>query len=393
MKRILALIGSMMILGTLWTSVLAQTLSTSTLEDFFPSGTELPPEILQKVLEERARIDKEIREQREAFEKERTEAIEKNLESIKAVNGQEIVKLGLRLNRKDLKPGTQIRISVDTYSLNLGESAIVWYHNNKRVSSGSGNVSYGFTLGDLGTAESIRVVITTSTGKIYEISKTIRPARIYITWGADTHTPAWYRGKTLPPPGTPIKVFAIPDFRIGTTVLSSQDIIYEWLINDAPRSSSSGVNGKGKNTFSYTTGSSANIEYKITVRGKDARERIVHEESFTMRAYRPELIFYERDPLLGLKYWQALKNIKTPSGKDIVLQFEPFNLHSQDLDRLFYSWRVNSQKLANQNPQSRVFRLSSEEGSTGTQSVNVSYENPKNVFMRGSAQVIIQVGN
>ncbi|MEK7649809.1 MAG: hypothetical protein AAB367_02540 [Patescibacteria group bacterium] len=384
MRKILSFISSVAILGIVSTSVFAQTTpgSSST-----PGSFVLPD--ISKIREEQERS---IRERGEEFKRLEAEAIKKGLEDARKANEEARVTLGLKLDRTDLKPGNRVRISVETYSLNLGQSTVTWYHNGKRVSSGSGNASYSFVLGDLGTAENIRAVITTTAGDVYEVLKTVRPARIYITWGADSYTPPWYRGKTLPPPGAPIKIVAIPDFRIGTTVLPTQDIIYEWLINDAPRTSSSGANGKGKNTFSFTTGSSASVEYKVTVRGKDARERIVHEESFTVRAHRPELVFYERDPLLGLKYWQALREFKAPSGKDLVIQFEPFNLHNQDLGRLFYSWRVNSKKLANQNPQSRIFRLSSEAGSVGSQSINISYENPDNIFMRGSAQVTVKVG-
>jgi|GEM_PF-3439658 len=407
MKRTTSIIYNIAVLVAIWGAlgfplyIFAQTAppppstipTPPELEGLVPPGIELPPDVwefINKLVQEQLKKEGDLKKNRE-------EATRKALEEIERQKIQAAIpEIELTLDRNDLKPGSKVRASVrvtkNTRAVRLNESTITWYHNTKKMSSGNGNTSYRFTLGELGTSENIRVVIVSQKGETFEVLKTVRPARIYLTWGADAYTPPWYRGKALPPPGAPIKIVAVPDFRIGTSILPSQDIIYQWLINDAPQSNGSSVNGKGKNTLSFNAGTSANVEYKITVQGRDSRSRIVHEESVMVRAHQPELLFYERDPALGLKYWHALTEASATPGKDFVMQFEPFNLRNADLDDLFYSWRVNGSKLANQNPQSRIFRLSSEEGSSGRQSVNVSYENPKNIFMRGSGQVTVNVG-
>ncbi len=395
MQKVPSIIFSITATWLIGMSVLAQTTPVSTTTNDLYFGAELSKEVRDAIEKRILDQQKQILDAKNDFDKKMSEALDKAtkdaLKTIDIAKNSLITPPELILDSKNMKPGTNMRVSVNTFSLDLGGSNIAWYHNGKSVSSGSGNVSYRFILGVLGTAENIRAVITTSTGKIYEVSKIIRPARIYVTWRAETYTPPWYKGKTLPPPGATIKVIAVPDFRIGQTVLDPRDITYEWTINDAKQPVSSGTNGKGKNIFSFTTGLNANIEHKITVFGKDAAGRIAHEESFKIRAHRPELVFYERDPLLGLKYWQALRDTQVPSGKDTVLQFEPFNLHTEDMRELFYTWKVNGQKITNQNPQSRVLRFSSSAGSSGRQAINVSYENPNRVFMRGSSQIAITV--
>ncbi len=398
MKQVFTLI-SILAIGALGTSVLAQSSLPSTASSTLPHNLDelIGSEQANKLRDAEIQTQKEIEEAEQMLREAKDISENRILNQVEEIRkakermSYQIAAPELTLNHRDLKPGMGIYITASTYSFNLGESHIVWYHNNKRVKSGYGNTSYYFTLGELGTAENIRAIITAPNGKAYEMSKTVRPARIYITWGANAYAPAWYRGKALPAPGSTITITAVPDFRIGNTVISSQDIVYEWLINNAPQPISSGVNGRGKNVFSFDTGVSANVEYKVVVRARDVRNRITTEEAFSIRAYPTDLVFYERDPSLGLKYWHAIKNTPATSGKDLVLQFEPFNISNRYIDKLFYTWRVNNKKIANQSPQSRVFRLLSEAGSSGTQNIDVSYELPKNIFVRGSGHVIVRI--
>ena len=300
--------------------------------------------------------------------------------------------LKLVVNETNLSPGRQVQAVIVSFSTNLGESTITWYHNGKRVLSGKGAVLYTFTLGADGASDSLRAAVTTDTGAYKEVSKTLRPAQIHFTWFTNTYTPEWYRGKALPAPGTEITIVAIPDFRLGKTRLDPSNLIYEWSLNDSSRENDPRVSGTGKNSFVLKLSTVVSASYKVGVRVKDLGERIESEESINVESTMPLVGIYPVDPLYGLTTWLSGLNYSLPAGETITLQAEPYYVPRKDILNLTYSWGINDKNISgNTARDNRLFRLSSETGSRGVQRIRVSFENQNNVFERGSGETRVNV--
>ncbi|MBI4121413.1 MAG: hypothetical protein HY470_00440, partial [Candidatus Ryanbacteria bacterium] len=94
----------------------------------------------------------------------------------------------LLIDTKTLRPGTPVRAFVVTFTADPQKSTFTWYHNGTRVLSGKGRTFYEFTLGQLGSTETIRVVVASNAGTSRELTKTIRPARIHFSWFTDSYT-------------------------------------------------------------------------------------------------------------------------------------------------------------------------------------------------------------
>ncbi|MBI4121576.1 MAG: hypothetical protein HY470_01290, partial [Candidatus Ryanbacteria bacterium] len=298
----------------------------------------------------------------------------------------------LLIDTKTLRPGTRVRAFVVTFTADPQKSTFVWYHNGARVASGKGKTFYEFTLGQLGSTETIRVVVDSNAGTSRELTKTIRPARIHFSWFTDSYTPPWYRGKALPSPGSTIIVSAFPDLRIGTTRLDPKSLIYEWSVNDTQRPRDSGESGYGKNVFTLRTQVIGARSFTIGVTVKDERERVVHTESTQIAIQSPNMLFYERDALLGTRFERIADRALAKSGGDFLIEFEPYFLPRGIFDTLRINWAVNGERLGNVTRDNRTLRLTTEDGGFGQQVVSATYENAENIFQRGSAQTIITVG-
>ena len=297
----------------------------------------------------------------------------------------------LLLNTRTLRPGARVRAFVVTFTADPQKSTFAWYHNGARVASGKGKTFYEFTLGSVGSAETLRVSISTNTGASRELTKTVRPARIHFSWFTNSYTPAWYKGKALASPGSTILISALPDYRIGTTKLDPKTLIYEWSVNDTPTPRDSGESGAGKNIFALRTQVLGAREFKVGLLVKDERERVVHEEAVQMRIRGAEPLFYERDALLGTRFERTAGSAPIKSGNDFVVMLEPYFLPRGIFDTIRFSWSVNGQKLTNTSRANRVLRLKAEAGSSGRQNILATYENAENIFQRGSAQTTIEV--
>ncbi|MDA1334910.1 MAG: hypothetical protein O2794_02750 [bacterium] len=300
--------------------------------------------------------------------------------------------LQMNVDSKNLSPGKTITISAHTDSVDKRLIDYTWYHNGKSVLSGVGSATYSLTLGPIGTLESLRLVaISPDKSVTKEISKDIYPARAHMTWFSDSKTPVWYRGKALLPPGSEINFAVVPEVQIGNARISPNALIYEWSINDGQFSKSPEVSGVGKNTFKAKITTVQNSEYKVTVRVRDQLRRVSHEEQIVVLSHLPEMHFYELDSLYGLITWRELQNAQLISGDTVAIQAEPFFLPFVDLSNIDYEWRINRNRIDNRDKKNRIFRFSTEEGSSGRQDIFLQYSNRSNILQRGGNGAIITV--
>lgn len=295
----------------------------------------------------------------------------------------------IEFNTQSFDPGAQIRASVKTYSTDPAQVRARWYQNGKEVLSGTGALSYTFTLGQLGSSENILVKLSTPDGYTKELSKILRPANIHLTWSSDSYTPSWYQGKGLAPAGSSVIVYATPDFRLGQTTVNPNDLYYEWSLDDSAANLDPAISGKGKRSYVLNLSTIISKTYRISVRIHDASDRVSSQESITITPSQPTLIYYPLDPLFGEVSWRALQNNILESGESVAIQAEPFYVPRKDIKSLTYAWRVNGNVV--QNVIGRILNFTTEEGASGGQRISTSFENKINIFQRGSASINLYV--
>lgn len=279
--------------------------------------------------------------------------------------------LQIAVDKKTLRPGEKMQAILTSLSIDLQKTNVTWYHNGKKVASGRGVVIYPFTLGQLGSAETIRAAVTTTKGDFREVTKVVRPAKIHFTWSTDSYTPNWYRGKKLPIPGSLITIMALPDARIGNTAISPSLLNYKWSVDGR---SSQNRSGADAHIFKLHMSPSAST-YTIRLGISDDQNRIAHEESITINASSEELLFYTISSLRGIDTSRTRSVWNTTAGNAFTVQLEPYFIPKNILADMTYEWVVNGERLMGIDPKNRALKIFTQENNSGMQNIKVSLKN------------------
>lgn len=109
-------------------------------------------------------------------------------------------------------PNTAVSATIVSYSFDVNRAGIVWILNGQTKLRGTGQKTFSFTTGNLGSQTNVSVLITTDTGVDLQKNFSFKPADVDILWSAQNYVPAAYKGKSMPVSGSMIKVTAIPHF-------------------------------------------------------------------------------------------------------------------------------------------------------------------------------------
>ncbi len=295
--------------------------------------------------------------------------------------------LELVLSPKGVRPGDTVQAIAVTFTADLQSSSVSWYRNGKLVLSGKGKTTYSFVAGALGAADTVRVIVS-SNGFSNDVSRTIYPGIVHMTWSSDGYTPRWYRGKALAQSTSQVSVYAVPEFLIGRSRFSSQELLYRWNIDGRELATQS---GRGKDIFLLSTSYGSGGSYRVGVVVTDDQGRIAGQNTITVSVYDPALHFYELDPLLGEKFSRAIDSYDIRSGKAITIKLEPFFLPTREFSKLQYLWTVNEKSFDGGDSSSPVLRLSTDENIYGTEVISANLKNPSNPFRDGNATMRLNI--
>lgn len=272
----------------------------------------------------------------------------------------------LYINPKNPGPNTAVSATLQSYSIDLETSSIRWLINGIEVESGTGDVAFDFETGASGSSTLISAVITTQKGDRVEKNRTIRPASVDILWYAtDSTTPFFYKGKPLRTNQTETVFVAMPNIS-GENAANPDRFIYDWYYNNSRASLSS---GRGKNTFSISPISTSG-EPVIKVIASSLDGRYSAESSIQLDSFNPEVILYERDPLLGVLYNNALIDQINLEKEEITVSATPFFFRSNNVE---YDWSISDTSLSDELSDSEVvFRKESASNAYSDISIMVS---------------------
>lgn len=211
-------------------------------------------------------------------------------------------------------------------------SSIQWFINGVEDTLSKNKASITLQADTIDTT-TVTARVTEQDGTKTETKRTISPNRVDLVINADTVVPAFYDGRTLPSSGSAIHARALVFTKAN---LPPGSYSYLWKVNDKTQL---GGPVRGKNTFEFTPGFEEEILVSVDVLGNNGA--IVAQESELVPIVKPELYFYEKNPLRGLSY-NAILDEYVFIGNEATIRGEGYYM-SRDLfgTDVLREWKID----------------------------------------------------
>jgi hypothetical protein len=300
--------------------------------------------------------------------------------------------VSVELSPENPSPNGVVYASVISYGTNLDAATITWKINGKTQKSGMGEKSLSFTVGETNTTTTIEVSIKTREGESIQKTLRIKPTSVDLLWESESFVPPFYKGKSLFSHQNKITMIALPHITTSTGVeIGTKNLIYTWKKNG---SVVEGASGFGKNTYTFTSSLISrpfNIEVEVTTISNSGSGYA----STNISPTDPDILFYKKDPLLGIEFQKTLQNtVSLKDSKELIVVSVPlfFGTTNSTSGGLSYKWLINGSPI-NNNPKepTQIFRL--EEGSSGVSKISLSIENDQKILQYASNSFNLSFNN
>lgn len=294
--------------------------------------------------------------------------------------------VSLITNPKYPKAGDKVTAKIESYTVNLDKSYIVWKLNDEVRLNGIGKKSFSFTLGETSSQNDLSVSIESLDGKTITKSQNIIGADIDLLWEAtNSYVPPFYKGKALFSREGEIKVTAMPSVNFNGNQVSPNTLSYTWEKDGNGDVKSSGF---GKNFFSYKN-SFLDKTNEIRVTVSDINNNVRLSESLLITPTEPKILFYKKEGE-DTKINQSIKNnffIEKEGATFVALPyfFTPKNINSNDLR---INWFVNNEQILNTVGKNQLF-IKPAEGKNGNANIGVTIENVLTLFQTKNKNLIV----
>ena len=288
------------------------------------------------------------------------------------------------------KPNKVVTVTLTSYSTNLDKAeSIKWYVNGNLVAQDASISAISLKTGALGSRSTIEVVVKSSRGEVLRKQLILRPTDIDLLWEAQSYTHPLYKGKALPSSRASVTTVAMAYFvTSGGRLLSSNELIYKWRQNGKILGS---VSGRGKNTLTTEAPRLFNSEL-IHVEIESADGLLRGSEAIEIESVQPRIIFYEKNPILGTIYEQALQGVFRLSNKEVTITAIPFFFSGKEKadSDLIYEWRFNGSIIDNPSRHQSNITLRNIGDGSGNATVFLSVQNAKKILQAARGSFSIQ---
>lgn len=268
-------------------------------------------------------------------------------------------------------PYEDVQVKLISYSYNLDQLNITWLEDGKVGLTGTGEKNFSFISPGLGQTRTVEVRITLPDGELFSRKIITKPSNVDLLWqGVDAYTPPFYRGKALPTSEGVLRVVAMTSFPNNKSV-------YSWRRNYNAVQDASGY---GKNSFTFKNSYLNKIE-NISVTSNNTEDGSVAQKNIALSLFTPKIIFYEKDPLLGILYNKGITDSVSVGKSDKTLVAEPYFVSPRDplATDLLYTWKINTKEIDNPDqPNTIVIRSGNE---SGTAKIDLSIESISKLFL------------
>ncbi len=231
-------------------------------------------------------------------------------------------------------PGEPFTASIDDYSGSLFGSEITWTYAGEVVEVFSNQRTAELVAGAAGSNATIVATLQTPQGTTQTITRTINPIYIDIIIEPQTRVPDWYEGRALPSYTSQVNATAL--LHNGTNFLNSNQLVYTWTV-DQQTLENGAIRGGNKMSFETPRGSAPVLIVNVA----DLQGNTLARRAVRMTSVQPELAFYEKHSLYGIKN-RPLQSNTSLVGNVLTLQAEPFNLDTRVFNRPdIAQWEIN----------------------------------------------------
>ncbi len=281
-------------------------------------------------------------------------------------------------------PGAGETVTVRALNLGAtGSATFVWRVNGRVVDQGIGVSAISVTVGELGEPTVVSVTASNGGTVLGERTLTITPAGVDIVWEGVTYTPPLYPGRALPNPSSAITLHAIPNVVSGGNRVSSGNLVYSWYINSSQAPTASGY---GRSTLTIRPPQFTN-SFTVRVRAETSDGSVSASGATTIEPVSPEILFYERSPLIGYRFNRAIENSYALGGEEVTVG--AFPLYVGDADTPTYRWTLDGRTIeeTSQNGREVTFRRSG--SGSGAFGVTLTLENAAALFERARSNFLL----
>lgn len=291
--------------------------------------------------------------------------------------------LELRVIPNNPGPDETVTIRAENVFGSLGSKTFVWRVNGVAIDQGFGRDTITTTLGGIGSATVISVSIIENGVLAGEKSITLRPASLDIVWEGNTYRPPLYIGRPLPTGSSVTTLHAVPNMNQNGARVSSANLIYTWYINSSQTPYRKGF---GLDTVLATSPQFEN-EFTVSVIA-ETRDGTQHaQKEVSIRPRRPEIVIYERPPLLGMRFDRAIADTVELFGDEMT--FVAFPLFVNSLSEPEYVWKVDGAPVEETGRTEREVTLRKSGEGGGRFSIEFSLENAAALFERAASGFLL----
>lgn len=282
-------------------------------------------------------------------------------------------------------PNQNVNAVLSSHVVNLDKANISWSINSQELSRGIGKKSFTFRTEDSGVSTTLSATIDTIDGQNMLKTIVIKPAGVDMLWEAyDAYVPPFYKGKVLAPSQGQFKVVAVPNLINQNGKVSMNNLSYVWAKDGKVQNDSSGW---GKSFFIFQN-SYLDRDNTVEVKVSDISGNTNASGKITLNTTNPKILFYKNDPLLGVRWENALSNGFNINQEGEILTIEPYffspkNINSSDLT---FDWSINGEKISTPEPKNILF-IKPETGQSGTATIKIDINNVNTLFQSMSKQL------
>jgi hypothetical protein len=272
------------------------------------------------------------------------------------------------------KPGDLVSIRVDSYSTDLNKAYVTWTQDGAVASEGVGVVNFYFSAPEAGQRTVIEMAAAKQGGGTVRKTFTVSPADLDLTYEAKTYTPPFYDGRAEFTNSSLVRVVSLPNFVNPDTgeEISPENLVYTWRVDGTVDQSISGYGRSAADIRGELVSRGLEIEVEAEALDVDLEARA----AILIKDTRPELAVYERHPLYGVVFEQALGESPYPvNEEEISLVAVPYSMDIASLSdpRVEWNWRTSQGK----GPGTPVVTFRPEPGAAGLAdaSIRINHQN------------------
>ena len=270
-------------------------------------------------------------------------------------------------------PNEDVSIEIESLVYDLSRAKISWYVDGALKSSNMGQSTFSFKTGSVGSSNTIKYNIVTSSGVSFGDKLTIAPGEVNLIAESLGYTPPFYKGKSLFSFEGIARIVAVPNLQAPNgTKYKPGELVYTWKRGMGTDTDSSGY---GKNVFIWN-GDIVARPTDITVEVSDINNTTKATNTITITSVQPEIYVYENDPLLGILFNKAIESTFNLFNKEVSFVAMPFYFNNPDTEGN-YSWTINGNPT---NETTRFITLRNVNNEQGQSDISVGLDNQKRIL-------------